>query len=79
MPSHAAIFDDLTVLSDATRSRMLLILERHELTVTELCAEATLANAPSTASARTDFFIYLSLMGKVCLLKVCLSDIRIGG
>ena len=33
-----AIFDDLTALSDATRSRMLLLLERHELTVSELCA-----------------------------------------
>jgi ubiquinone/menaquinone biosynthesis C-methylase UbiE len=34
----AAIFDDLTTLADATRSRMLLLLERHELTVSELCA-----------------------------------------
>jgi len=32
-----AIFEDLAVLGDATRSRMLLVLERHELTVTELC------------------------------------------
>ena len=30
---EAAIFDDLTALADATRSRMLLVLERHELTV----------------------------------------------
>ena len=35
---EAAIFDDLTVLGDATRSRILLLLERHEMTVTELCA-----------------------------------------
>ncbi len=35
---EAAIFDDLAVLGDATRSRLLLVLERHELTVTELCA-----------------------------------------
>ena len=35
---EAAIFDDLTVLGEATRSRILLLLERHELTVTELCA-----------------------------------------
>jgi ubiquinone/menaquinone biosynthesis C-methylase UbiE/DNA-binding MarR family transcriptional regulator len=35
---EAAIFDDLTALADATRSRMLLLLERHELTVSELCA-----------------------------------------
>jgi len=33
-----AIFGDLTTLSDATRGRMLLLLERQELTVTELCA-----------------------------------------
>lgn len=31
------IFDDLATLSDATRSRMLLLLDRHELTVSELC------------------------------------------
>ena len=35
---EAAIFEDLTALGDATRSRMLLLLERHELTVGELCA-----------------------------------------
>jgi ubiquinone/menaquinone biosynthesis C-methylase UbiE/DNA-binding transcriptional ArsR family regulator len=35
---EAAIFDDLTVLGDATRSRVLLLLERHELTVGEICA-----------------------------------------
>jgi DNA-binding transcriptional ArsR family regulator len=35
---EAAIFEDLIALGDATRSRMLLLLERHELTVTELCA-----------------------------------------
>src|SRR3954471_17111876 len=38
MDAAAAIFDDLTTLSDATRSRMLLILERQELTVSELCS-----------------------------------------
>jgi DNA-binding transcriptional ArsR family regulator len=32
-----AILDHLTALSDATRSRLLLLLDRHELTVTELC------------------------------------------
>lgn len=35
---NVAIFEDLTALADATRSRMLLLLERHELTVGELCA-----------------------------------------
>ncbi len=34
----AAIFDDLTVLGDATRSRLLALLERHELTVGEVCS-----------------------------------------
>jgi ArsR family transcriptional regulator len=33
-----AIFEDLTTLADATRGRMLLVLERQELTVSELCA-----------------------------------------
>src|SRR5947207_5049110 len=32
-----AILDHLTALSDSTRSRLLLLLDRHELTVTELC------------------------------------------
>jgi ubiquinone/menaquinone biosynthesis C-methylase UbiE len=35
---NVALFDDLTALADATRSRMLLLLERNELTVSELCA-----------------------------------------
>ena len=30
------IFDRMTALADTTRSRMLLVLERHELTVNEL-------------------------------------------
>jgi ubiquinone/menaquinone biosynthesis C-methylase UbiE len=34
----ATIFEQMTALSDATRSRLLLVLERHELTVGELCA-----------------------------------------
>jgi ArsR family transcriptional regulator len=32
-----AILDHLTALADTTRSRILLLLDRHELTVTELC------------------------------------------
>ena len=32
-----AIFADLSTLADATRSRMLFLLDRHELTVSELC------------------------------------------
>jgi ArsR family transcriptional regulator len=33
-----AILEHMTALSDPTRCRMLLLLEKHELTVTELCA-----------------------------------------
>ena len=33
-----AILDHMTALSDQTRCRMLLLLEKHELTVSELCA-----------------------------------------
>jgi len=36
MPAPA-ILDHLSALADTTRSRILLILDRHELTVTELC------------------------------------------
>src|SRR5687768_12986910 len=32
-----AIFDRMSALADTTRSRLLLLLERHELTVGELC------------------------------------------
>ena len=34
----APILEHMTALSDPTRCRMLLLLERHELTVSELCA-----------------------------------------
>src|SRR6188474_2676283 len=49
MPATAEIFDDLTTLSDATRSRMLLLLERHELTVSELC---TVLQLPQSTVSR---------------------------
>jgi SAM-dependent methyltransferase len=35
---RASILDHLAALADATRDRLLLLLETHELTVTELCA-----------------------------------------
>ncbi len=35
--NRASIFDRLTALADSTRSRILLLLDRHELTVGELC------------------------------------------
>src|SRR3954463_331014 len=37
MNGAPAILDHLSALSDATRSRILLLLDRHELTVNELC------------------------------------------
>ena len=49
MPVTTAIFDDLTTLADATRSRMLLLLERHELTVSELC---TVLQLPQSTVSR---------------------------
>jgi ArsR family transcriptional regulator len=36
MPAPRAILDHLSALADTTRSRILLLLDRHELTVTEL-------------------------------------------
>jgi ArsR family transcriptional regulator len=53
MNTAAAIFDDLTALSDATRSRMLLILERHELTVSELCAVLQLPQSTVSRHLKT--------------------------
>ena len=49
----AAIFDDLTALADATRSRMLLLLERHELTVGELCAVLQLPQSTVSRHLKT--------------------------
>lgn len=37
MPTAPAILDHLSALADTTRSRILLLLDRHELTVSELC------------------------------------------
>jgi ArsR family transcriptional regulator len=51
--TQAAIFGDLTALSDATRSRMLLILERHELTVSELCAVLQLPQSTVSRHLKT--------------------------
>jgi ArsR family transcriptional regulator len=50
---EAAIFDDLTTLADATRSRMLLVLERHELTVSELCAVLQLPQSTVSRHLKT--------------------------
>jgi ArsR family transcriptional regulator len=53
MNGAAAIFDDLTTLADATRGRMLLILERHELTVSELCAVLQLPQSTVSRHLKT--------------------------
>jgi DNA-binding transcriptional ArsR family regulator len=44
-----AILDHLSALSDATRSRLLLLLDRHQLTVTELC---TITQLPQSTVSR---------------------------
>ncbi len=50
MASRApAILDHLTALSDPTRSRLLLLLDRHELTVSELC---TIMQLPQSTVSR---------------------------
>jgi ArsR family transcriptional regulator len=51
--TQTEIFDDLTVLSDATRSRMLLLLERQELTVGELCAVLQLPQSTVSRHLKT--------------------------
>src|SRR5215510_11048290 len=38
MTAARSVFERLTALADATRSRLVALLERHELTVSELCA-----------------------------------------
>jgi ubiquinone/menaquinone biosynthesis C-methylase UbiE len=50
---EAAIFDDLGVVGDAMRSRMLVLLERHELTVTELCAVLQLPQSTVSRHLKT--------------------------
>ena len=44
-----AILDHLSALSDATRSRILLLLDRHQLTVSELC---TIMQLPQSTVSR---------------------------
>jgi ArsR family transcriptional regulator len=47
------IFEDLTTLADATRGRMLLVLERQELTVSELCAVLQLPQSTVSRHLKT--------------------------
>jgi ArsR family transcriptional regulator len=51
--TQSAIFDDLTALADAIRSRMLLVLERHELTVSELCSVLQLPQSTVSRHLKT--------------------------
>src|SRR5215207_2951041 len=51
--AQPGIFDDLTTLSDVTRSRMLLLLDRNELTVTELCAVLQLPQSTVSRHLKT--------------------------
>ena len=48
-----AIFDDLATLADATRGRMLVILERQELTVSELCGVLQLPQSTVSRHLKT--------------------------
>src|SRR5215210_3495040 len=47
------IFEDLTTLGDATRSRMLLLLDRNELTVSELCSVLQLPQSTVSRHLKT--------------------------
>ena len=47
------IFSDLSILADATRSRMLLLLDRNELTVSELCAVLQLPQSTVSRHLKT--------------------------
>ncbi len=47
------IFDRLSALADPTRSRLLLLLDRHELTVGELCSALQLPQSTVSRHLRT--------------------------
>ncbi|HET9363022.1 MAG TPA: metalloregulator ArsR/SmtB family transcription factor [Vicinamibacterales bacterium] len=49
----APILDHMTALSDPTRCRMLLLLEKHELTVSELCAVLQLPQSTVSRHLKT--------------------------
>lgn len=48
-PSKTSVLDRLSILADMTRSRILLLLDRHELTVSELC---TVLQLPQSTVSR---------------------------
>jgi ubiquinone/menaquinone biosynthesis C-methylase UbiE len=49
MPKRATLFEQMPVVGDAMRSRLMLVLERHELTVGELCS---VVQAPQSTVSR---------------------------
>lgn len=49
MAKSATLFDQMPVVGDAMRSRLMLVLERHELTVGELCS---VVQAPQSTVSR---------------------------
>ena len=49
MKNAATVFDRMTALADSLRSRTLLLLDRHELTVSELC---TILQLPQSTTSR---------------------------
>ena len=53
MIAATGIFEDLSTLADVTRSRMLLLLDRHELTVTELCGVLQLPQSTVSRHLKT--------------------------
>jgi ubiquinone/menaquinone biosynthesis C-methylase UbiE len=50
---QTGIFEDLTTLADATRSRLLLLLDRNELTVSELCSVLQLPQSTVSRHLKT--------------------------
>jgi len=51
--TRASIFDQLSSLADPTRGRLLLLLDRHELTVGELCAVLQLPQSTVSRHLKT--------------------------
>src|SRR3954470_9990892 len=47
------IFERMSALADSTRSRLLLVLERHELTVGEMCAVLQLPQSTVSRHLKT--------------------------
>ncbi|MCC6987799.1 MAG: winged helix-turn-helix transcriptional regulator, partial [Acidobacteria bacterium] len=52
-PGIPRLLEHMTTLADAVRCRTLLLLERHELTVTELCAVLQLPQSTVSRHLKT--------------------------